>query len=100
MQWLNYKQFPVLIVGYENLKKDTYTELKRMLDFIGHPYFEEDVLCTIKNSSEAFHRNHTRRNVRIYSQELQQFVLNEIKQVDATLLKHNISLYHPYWSKA
>ena len=100
MQWLSYKKFPVLIVGYDNLKKDTYTELKRMLDFIGHPYTEEDVSCTIRNSGEAFHRNHTWKNVQAYSPELQEFVLNEIKQVDAALLKHNISLYHPYWSIA
>ena len=96
MQWLSHRQFPVLIVGYDNLKRDTYTELKRMLDFIGYPYSEEDVLCTVRNSGEAFHRNHTRKDLRPFPPELQNFVLNEIKQVNNILLKHNISLYHPY----
>ena len=92
MQWLSYTQFPVLIVGYDNLRRDTYAELKRMLDFIGYPYSEEDVLCTVRNSGEAFHRNHTKKDVYSYSSELQNFVLNEIKQVEGGLLKHNISL--------
>ena len=96
MQWLNYKQVPVHIVGYSNLKKNTYTELKKMLDFLGYSYTEDDLLCTIKSSGETFHRNHTRKNLQPFSPELEKFVLNEIKQVDAGLLKHNISLYHPY----
>ena len=29
--WLGVTEVPVLIVGYENLVKDTYTELKRIL---------------------------------------------------------------------
>ena len=91
------KEFPVLIVGYENLMKDTYTELKRMLDFIGYPYTEDDVLCSVKSSGEAFHRNHTKQHfTNPYSPELQEFVLDQIKTIDASLLEHNISLYHPY----
>ena len=93
-EWLNYKEAPVLFVGYDNLKKDTYTELKKMLDFLEYPYSENDVLCAVKHG-EVFHRKH-RKALHPYSSELQTFVLNEIKQVDADLLKHNISLYHPY----
>ena len=101
MQWLNVKEFPVLVIGYENLVKDTYTELKRMLDFIGYPYNEDDVLCAVKNSGGSFHRNHTKKRVNPYSPQLQEIVLNQIKKIDAELLEHNISLYHPYtiWYK-
>lgn len=67
-----------------------------MLDFLEYPYSEDDVLCAVKNSGETFHRKHTRKEVHPYSTELQNFVLNEIKQVDTALLKQNISLYHPY----
>ena len=96
MQWLNYRRIPVLIIGYENLKNDTYTELKKMLDFIGYPYTEDDLSCAVKSAAETFHRNHTRKNLHPYSAELQRVVLNEIRQVDAALLKHGISLNHPY----
>ena len=99
MQWLRYNAIPVHIVGYENLKKNTYTELKKMLDFLGYPYSEDDILCAVKGSGENFHRNHTRKNLHPFSPALQQFVLNEIKQVDAGLLKHGISLNHPYEEK-
>ena len=96
MQWLNYRQYPILFIGYENLRRDTFNEMKKILDFLGHPYSKDDILCAVKNSSESFHRKHTRKDLHPYSPELQKFVLNEIKQVDVGLLKHNISLYHPY----
>lgn len=86
----------MLIVGYENLVKNTYAELKRMLDFIGYSYSEEDILCTVKSSGEGFHRKHTKKQENPYTPELQEFVLNQIKEIDAVLLEHNISLYHPY----
>ena len=94
--WLNVKEIPVLVVGYENLVKDTYTELKRMLNFIGYPYSEDDVLCSVKSSGESFHRNHKKRLINPYSPELQEYVLGQIKTIDARLLEHDISLYHPY----
>ena len=96
-KWLNCKLYPILIVGYENLQKNTSKELKKMLDFLGHPYTDDDILCAVKSSGD-FHRKHAKKNIHPYSPELQKFVLNEIKQVDAALLTHNISLYHPYGS--
>ena len=94
IKWLNYRQVPMHIVGYENLKKNTYTELKKILDFLEYPYAEDDILCAIR-TSEAFHRNHT-KDLHPFSSSLQKFVLNEIRQVSTTLLKHNISIFNPY----
>ena len=90
-QWLNVTQIPVLVVGFENLKNDTYTELKRMLDFLGYPYSEDNVLCAIKSPTETFHRKH-KKDLNVFSPELQKIIVNDIKQVNAKLLKHNISL--------
>ena len=92
-QWLNVTEYPVLFIGYENLMKDTYTEVKRMLDFIGYPYSEDDIVCAVK-SSNAFHRNHTKEHSNVYSPEQQEFITSIIKDVDASLLKHNIYLYN------
>ena len=83
-------------MGYENLVKDTYTELKRMLDFIGYPYSEGDIICAVQNSGETFHRSHIKKDVHPYSLELQKFILKRIKGINLDLLKHNISLYHGY----
>ena len=85
-----------MIVGYENLMKDTYTELKRMLDFIEYPYTDEGVKCTIQKSHEDFHRQHTKKHSNPYSPNLQKYVLSRIKEVNDDLLKHNISIYFPY----
>ena len=89
-EWLKVKKIPVLVVGYDNLINDTYTELKRMLDFVEYPYSEDNVLCAVK-SSESFHRKHM-KDLQVYSPELQQTVVNVIKQVNQNLLKYNISL--------
>ena len=80
----------MLVVGYDNLMNDTYTELKRMLDFVEYPYSEDNVLCAVK-SSENFHRKHM-KDLQVYSTELQQTVVSVIRQVYQNLLKYNISL--------
>ena len=90
-QWLKVAKIPVLVVGFENLKNDTYTELKRMLDFLGYPYSKENILCAIKSHSESFHRKHT-KDSHAFSPELRQSIVNDMKLVNANLLKHNISL--------
>ena len=95
-KWLSVTEYPVLIVGYENLMNNPYIEVKRMLDFIGNPYSEDDILCTTKGSGESFHRKHAKKQFNPFTPELQEFVLNEAKQIDARLLEHNISIYHPY----
>ena len=85
----------MLVVGYDNLKNNTYTELKRMLDFVEYSYSEDNVLsllCAVK-SSEYFHRKHMLlKDLQVYSPELQQTVVSVIKQVNQNLLKYNISL--------
>ena len=89
-QWLKKTNFPVLIVGFDNLRNDTYTELKRMLDFLGYPYSKENILCAIKSHSERFHRKHT-KDSHVFSPELQQSIVNDMKDISVYLLKHNIS---------
>ena len=90
-QWVMVTKTPVLIVGFENLKNDTYTELKRMLDFLGYPYSEDSILCAFKSSSENFHRKHA-KDSHTFSPELQQSMINDMQEINANLLKHNISL--------
>ena len=67
-----------------------------MLDFIGYPYSKEDILCAVKSSTGTFHRVHKKKSTQPYSPELQELVLSRIKEVEADLLQHNISIYHPY----
>jgi len=87
-------KIPVLMIGYENLVKNTSTELRKMLDFLKHPYTEDDIQCAVSNA-ELFHRSHT-KTVNPYNPEVEKFVLNEIKKIDGRLQKHNIYVYHTY----
>ena len=95
-KWLHYRKVPVLIAGYDNLMNDTYSELKKILDFIEYPYTEDDIECAVNSPAEAFHRHHTKKYPNLYPPDLQNYVLNRIKEIDADLLKHNISIYFAY----
>jgi len=85
------------MIGYENLVKNTSAELKKILDFLKHPYTEDDTQCAVKNSL-LFHRKHT-RTVNPYNPELEKIVLGQIKKVDQRLQKHSIYIYHTYKGK-
>ena len=96
-EWLSVTNIPVLMIGYENLVKNTNAELRKMLDFLKHPYTEDDIQCAVNNAA-LFHRNHTRR-VNPYNPEVENFVLNEIKKIDQRLQKHGIYVYYTYKTK-
>ena len=85
-----------MIVGYDNLMNDTYSEIKKMLDFIKYPYTEDDIKCAVNSPAEDFHRNHTKKHPNLYPPDLQNYVLRRIKEIDADLLKHNISINFTY----
>jgi len=60
--WLTARGTSTLVIEYNDLKMDRFGQLKRMLDFIGHPYTDDDILCAAKPSStDSFHRNHTKQ---------------------------------------
>ena len=90
-RWLKVTNTPVLVVGFENLKNNTFTELKRMLDFLGYPYSDDNVVCAIKSPSEKFHRKHT-KDSHAFSPALRQSMVNSMKELNTDLLRHNISL--------
>jgi len=88
-------EIPVLMIGYENLVKNTSAELRKMLDFLQHPYTKDDIQCAVSNA-ELFHRNHTTKTVNPYTPEVEKTVLNKIKKINKKLQKHNIYIYHTY----
>lgn len=47
---------PVLVVRYEDLKIDALTQVKRMLDFLGFPYTENELLKRMAEDYDTFHR--------------------------------------------
>jgi len=51
-------KIPVIVVRYEDMVKDTRTQLQRMLNFLKYPYTKERLDCVMKHQIETFHRKH------------------------------------------
>ena len=83
------------MVQYEKLKTDLDVELRRMLDFLEHPYTEDDIQCTVHSSMDGFHRKHTKQ-LDPYTPSQTQFVLDKIHLVDNILRENNISYHNVY----
>ena len=84
------KKVPTLVVQYERLSTDLYTELKRMVDFLGVPYTENDLQCTVSSSSDTFHRKH-HETTYPYTKKQRELVLQKIQSVNKILQPYNIS---------
>lgn len=50
---------PVYILKFENLKADTVKEMKKVMDFLGFSYTENEVSERLSAGFSKFYRNHT-----------------------------------------
>ena len=89
-RWIGEKQVPTLVVQYERLSTDLYTEVKRMVDFLGVPYTESDLQCTINCNSETFHQKHYEKTDPFTKQQ-QELILQKIQVANKILKPYNIS---------
>lgn len=90
-QWTQTEKFAKLILCYENMISNLSTVIKRMLDFIEHPYTEDDINCVIKSSNdERFHRKHS-MVFDPYTPSQKAYVLKQIKSINYILKQYNIS---------
>ena len=87
--WLD-GHIPVVVVRYEDLLKDTRTQLRRMLDFLEFPYTEERLDCVINHQVQTFHRKHS-HNFDPFSPALHRKFLQVMKQVEPLLNKYDVS---------
>ncbi|XP_065919790.1 uncharacterized protein [Dysidea avara] len=87
--WLGTVKVPTVVIQYERLSTNLYTELRKMLDFLGVSYTESDIQCTIKSTTETFHRKHD-KNFDPYTPEQRRLILREIQAVGKILHKYNI----------
>jgi len=89
-KWLGIQKVPTVVIQYERLSTNLFTELKKMLDFLGVSYTENDILCAIKSTSETFHRKHD-KNFDPYTPKQRQLILQEIHVVNKILQKYEIN---------
>ena len=52
-------QCPVLILRYEDLKKHSVPEMKRVTDFLGFSFTKKEVSARLRGGYPQFYRNHT-----------------------------------------
>ena len=78
---------PVLVVRYEDLKLDILRQVKRMLDFLGFPYIEEELKKRMAEDFGKFHRP-PHPDFEHFTPQQNVFVQRTVKQT-IKLLKEN-----------
>jgi len=89
-KFVGQKKVPTLVIQYERLSTDLHTELKRMVDFLGVPYTESDLQCTINSNSETFHRKHHEKTDP-FTKKQREIILQKIQLANKILKPYNIS---------
>ena len=68
---------PVYIVKFEDLKADTVREMKRVTDFLGFSYSEQEVSQRLEAGYSKFYRNHT-TNYSHFTSEQEQYIRDAV----------------------
>ena len=88
--WLSGTKIPTIVVRYEDMVKDTRTQLQRMLDFLKYPYTEERLDCVMKHQIETFHRKHDHQ-FNPFTDEQERSFVKAMKLVEPILNLYDIS---------
>ena len=70
--WIRVFRGELLVVKYEDVKKDIASEVKRMTNFLNISVTDQAVKCTANNSGGSHHRTHTHTYQNIFSDEMMQ----------------------------
>ena len=80
----------VLVIRYEDLKKDTSVSLRRMLDFLQVPYTEQRLQEVITQGFKEFKRKHS-EEFDHYTQEQRELVRSVINDTLSVLKARGLS---------
>ncbi len=86
-------QIPVLLIRYEDVKTDAVKEVKRMLDFLGVPYSDEELKQKLSQDFTAFQRQHKHDEFDHYTNEQRQLLLSVVQETVSKI--HEISTTFP-----
>lgn len=78
----------VLVVHYEDIKRDSKSQTKMMLDFLGVA-----MISTVENSFSQFHRQHNRSEKTFdpFTQNQRELVASTIKNTMTEVERNNLS---------
>lgn len=88
---------PILVVRYEDLKKDSVKEVQRMLDFLDISIHKAELLRRLHQSSfSEYHRNHSDSSpFEPYTSSQVQYWNSVITNVDKSLRSNGITGFIP-----
>ncbi|XP_070689847.1 sialate:O-sulfotransferase 2 [Pempheris klunzingeri] len=91
LDWLNYGK-TVQVVHFENLKRDLFSQLKGMVEFLGLKVSEDRLLCVEGQKDGNFKRSGLRKlEYDPYTPEMRATINELIRTVDAALKKRKMS---------
>lgn len=101
LDWLNYGK-AVHVVHFENVKRDLFSHLKGMVQFLGLKVSEERLLCVEGQKDGNFKRSGLRKlEYDPYTPEMRASINELVRKVDAALRKRNMpgvpDEYMPRW---
>ena len=87
LRWMGtfWNQPDLLVVKYEDLKKDTINEAERMLMFLKVPFSREDLKKRLSEDFEQFHRPHPKK-FEYFTPEQEKRVCERVESVVAVQL--------------
>ncbi|KAI9545134.1 WSC domain-containing protein 2 [Dissostichus eleginoides] len=90
LDWLNYGKV-VHVVHFENVKRDLFSHLKGMVQFLGLKVSEERLLCVEGQKDGNFKRSGLRKlEYDPYTPEMRASINELVRKVDAALRKRNM----------
>lgn len=91
LDWLRFGR-KVLVVHFEDLKQDLFTQLKRMVGLLGIAACEDRLLCVEGQKDGNFKRSGLRKlEYDPYTPEMRKMISGYIRTVDAALKLRNLS---------
>ena len=88
--WIvNNHRHPLLVVKYENLKKNTALELKRMLDFLQVPYSTSRLGEVVGRGYSAYKRKH-QEEFDHYTTDQRNVLRNVVERVSESLKNNDL----------
>ncbi|XP_053313157.1 WSC domain-containing protein 1 [Spea bombifrons] len=91
LDWLQYGK-RLLVVHYEDLKKDIIGKLREMVDFLGLPTNDDRLLCVENNKDGNFKRvGSSQTNLEPFTWEMKDLINGYIRTVDKALKARNFT---------
>ena len=82
---------PVMVVKYEDLKRNIISEVMKMLDFLEFPYSLTAVSKKLKKKYIEFHRAHSKTEFEHFTPEQKAFVTTMLRNTLRSLDSHGLT---------